>query len=292
MPLSETCALAPLDRIVFDGDAVRIGAFRCAPGDPRFRDSGPARNFCFVFPRTAVTIQHGGQRPFVADPTIVTFYNRDQEYRRGPISEEGDRCEWFGVAADIVRDAVRERDPAAAEHAGRLLRFSHTASDANTYLRQRLLFTAVCNGSVPDPLYVEESVVELLDRLLARAYGAPCVPRAASARQCDLVDAITQVLTRRFADPLTIRAIVGRTGGSIYHACRLFRRITGATLHGYRNQLRLRAAMEPVAEGRDDLTAVALNLGFGSHSHFTAAFRRAFGVTPSVVRARARGKAR
>jgi AraC-like DNA-binding protein len=33
-----------------------------------------------------------------------------------------------------------------------------------------------------------------------------------------------------------------------------------------------------------DLTTLALNLGFSSHSHFSAVFRRAFGLTPSQFR--------
>jgi AraC family transcriptional regulator len=35
---------------------------------------------------------------------------------------------------------------------------------------------------------------------------------------------------------------------------------------------------------RDDLAAVALDVGFASHSHFTDAFRREFGRAPSEVR--------
>jgi AraC-like DNA-binding protein len=31
----------------------------------------------------------------------------------------------------------------------------------------------------------------------------------------------------------------------------------------------------------DDLTRLSLDLGFSSHSHFTAAFRQAYGRTPA-----------
>jgi len=55
-------------------------------------------------------------------------------------------------------------------------------------------------------------------------------------------------------------------------------------LHAYRNQLRLRAALESLAERHADLTGIALDLGFSSHSHFTETFRRTFGRTPSSVR--------
>ena len=55
-------------------------------------------------------------------------------------------------------------------------------------------------------------------------------------------------------------------------------------LHRYLTRLRLRAALERLAGGANDLTALALDLGFSSHSHFADAFRREFGRTPSAVR--------
>ena len=36
-------------------------------------------------------------------------------------------------------------------------------------------------------------------------------------------------------------------------------------------------------QGERTLSALALDLGFSSHSHFTTAFRRHFGVTPTQV---------
>jgi len=39
-----------------------------------------------------------------------------------------------------------------------------------------------------------------------------------------------------------------------------------------------------LAEGNGDLTGLALELGFSSHSHLTDAFRHAFGVPPSEYR--------
>jgi AraC-like DNA-binding protein len=41
---------------------------------------------------------------------------------------------------------------------------------------------------------------------------------------------------------------------------------------------------------RDDLTLLALDCGFSSHSHFSAAFSRAFGITPSRLRRQLRGE--
>src|SRR5581483_112857 len=60
------------DVIVFESGLVRIGAFRCDRGYPGFHDTGPASHDCFVFPRTAVQIEHEHAPPFVANPNVVT----------------------------------------------------------------------------------------------------------------------------------------------------------------------------------------------------------------------------
>ena len=54
-------------------------------------------------------------------------------------------------------------------------------------------------------------------------------------------------------------------------------------LHAYLTQLRLARALTELPHA-DDLTGLALELGFSSHSHFSARFRRAFGVSPSRFR--------
>jgi len=40
--------------------------------------------------------------------------------------------------------------------------------------------------------------------------------------------------------------------------------------------LRLRAVLEQLTEQETDLTTLALDLGFGSHSHFSDAFRPSY----------------
>jgi len=49
-------------------------------------------------------------------------------------------------------------------------------------------------------------------------------------------------------------------------------------------RLRLARALDVIG-GYEDLTALGLDLGFSSHSHFTAAFRETYGRTPSQFRA-------
>jgi AraC-like DNA-binding protein len=275
---------ADVDHVVFSTDCVTIGAFRCAADHPSFRNSGPIQNDCFVFPRTAVVIQHDHERPFVADPTMITLYNRRQQYERRAVSADGDRCDWFAVSTDLLRAALVDRDPAASDDE-RPMRFAHAPADAATYLAQRRVFLDASAAPDAEPLDVEERVVDLLDRVLSLAYGArarsskPRLPRAA-----DLADAAKQWVAPRVAERLTLTGIAAALGVSVFHLCRSFRRATGLTLHAYRDEVRLRTALERLEQGERDLTRLALDLGYSSHSHFSAAFRRSFGRPPSDAR--------
>ena len=71
---------------------------------------------------------------------------------------------------------------------------------------------------------------------------------------------------------------------SPFHLARLFRRESGLTIHQYRHRLRLRAALTRIADGATNLSSLALELGFSSHSHLTDAFRVAFGMPPGECR--------
>jgi AraC-like DNA-binding protein len=266
---------------VFESPLVRIGAFRCHPGHPAFHDSGPARHYCFVFPRTAVEIQHEHERAFVANPNVVTFYNRGQQYRRNAVSATGDRCDWFGVDADVVRDVVRGVDRSVDDRPERPFPFTHGLSDARSYLLQRQLFERVTADAPAEPFGIEEMVVHLLERVVRPASNSPQCP---APGQRGAIHHVETILSSRWQDDLHLSAIAREVRMSVYHLCRTFRRATGRTMHQYRCQLRLRSCLETLRESDRGLVDIALEAGFANHSHFTAAFRQEFGQTPSAFR--------
>jgi AraC-like DNA-binding protein len=276
---------AAVDRVVFSTECVTIGAFRCAARHPSFRNSGPIRDDCFVFPRTTVFIQHDNARAFIADPTVITLYNRRQEYERRLVCADGDRCDWFAVSRDLLRAALMDRDPSAAE-AERPIRFTHARADAATYLEQRRLFIDASDPRGTDVLDVEERVVALLDRVLNLAYNGrqPGLrgPRLPSASE--LADAAKAWIAPRVARHLTLASIARAIDCSAFHLCRSFRRATGLTMRAYRDDVRLRLALERLGHGERDLSRLALDLGYCSHSHFTAAFHRSFAIPPAAAR--------
>jgi AraC-like DNA-binding protein len=276
--------LHAVDRVLHRSPAVAVGAFRCPCSHPLFADSGPIENDVFVFPRARVYIAHEGGRRFAADPSVVTLYNRGQLYARGAI-DDADHSDYFAVDRALALEVARERDPHVGE---RPFRFDHAPSAPRVYLRQRALFERLARGEAMDAIEVEEAVLDLLGAVLDGTYAARGRRTAAPEDHDapDVVRAARIAIGARFTSDLTLADVARSVGTSRSRLCRAFRRATGTTLHAYREQLRLRAALAALGTPRGDLTELALELGYSSHSHFTANFRRAFGVTPSAARKR------
>jgi AraC-like DNA-binding protein len=77
-------------------------------------------------------------------------------------------------------------------------------------------------------------------------------------------------------------------GVSPVHLTEVFRQVEGTPFCRYALKQRLERAVRLLPGYGGDLSALALELDFASHSHFTTAFRRAFDCTPAAFRERAR----
>jgi len=84
--------------------------------------------------------------------------------------------------------------------------------------------------------------------------------------------------------PWTLNDVADAACCSLFHLARSFRKHTGLSLHGYRQRLRLAAALQRLEEGERDIAALAHELGYSSQSHLGAAFVRGLGVTPAQAR--------
>jgi AraC-like DNA-binding protein len=120
--------------------------------------------------------------------------------------------------------------------------------------------------------------------LAQRALG-PRTSHAAGASfgQQRLVDRVKLVLAGDLARRWTLDEIAAEVGGSPVYLTQVFQRVEGVPLYRYQMRLRLARALDLIDQ-YDDLSALSLNLGFSSHSHFSAAFRQAYGRSPTAFR--------
>ena len=270
--------LRPTERLLYAGDTVCIGTFSCCSDDPQFDEESPSTAHCIVFARTAVWIHHEGGRRFVADPTVVTFHNRGRLYRRWRVADPRDRCDWIAYSDDVLEEAVTPIGP-ARQHP---LWFPREWAPVGslTYARQRRLFERAGAG-VADAAEIEEQAVLLLDRALEDAAGAVARWSLRPARGFDAVQQVRAIIARTPSRIPPLRSLAAVAEMTPFQLCRAFSRVCGETMTAYRLRLRLLLSLERLRAG-DAITDVALAHGFSSHSHFTAAFRRLFGVPPSA----------
>jgi AraC-like DNA-binding protein len=276
----------PLDRVIYKGPTAQVGSFACAVNDPRFRDSGPTENHIVVFPRSGVWIHHAGSRAFVADPHVVTIYNRGQEYTRGSLSAEGDRSDWFAVAPEVAFEIARAFNVRCDDYPERPFAREFAECTSGLYLRQRRLFLRLRRGDV-DALEAEERIISLVADVIASAHDdrrRRRKPNAIREAHLDLVERARAQIVAHVTRHDSVSSIAARLGTSPFHLCRVFRAGAGQTLHDYRLELRLRMLLERLAEPIAPISRVAMELGFSSHSHLTATLRHRLGTTPSALR--------
>ena len=116
--------------------------------------------------------------------------------------------------------------------------------------------------------------------------GIAAALKAAAAPPHSKIEHAKFVLSQELRRPVSIRNIAADVGLSMYYLSKVFRDATGYSMTQYRQQLRLRIAFERIATA-DSLYEIANDLGFADQSHFTRAFRRAFGAAPGAFRRRA-----
>jgi AraC family transcriptional regulator len=263
-------------RTLFRSPLLRIGEFRCPPGAEAWsRVNWIGGEAHVVFPRTSVRIQQLGREPVLSSRNLVLTYAPGQLYRRELHAASGDDCVFVALA------------PAALDDLGgpQALAFVHAPLPPGEFLVQHDLVRRVEAGTA-DALDVEETLASLLLRVVRRGVARPQRTRRAATRVVHrrLAEDAKALLHERYREPLALAELGRALHVSPFHLARVFREHTGFSVHGYRQQLRLRAAVEQLATDRVELAQLACDLGFASHSHLTDAFRRAFGLPPSALR--------
>ena len=130
-----------------------------------------------------------------------------------------------------------------------------------------------------DGVTADDLVLELLTAALQ---WRPSRERVSPATR-RLVGRAKEYLQAHLTGDVHLTKVASAVDASPAYLTHAFRRVEGVPLHAYLVQLRLARALVELPHA-ENLTDLALTLGFSSHSHFTSAFRAAFGCTPSAFR--------
>ena len=230
-----------------------------------------------VFPYRGVYVRHLGTDQAVAEANQVLFFNAAEGYRVGHPVSGGDASLTVVVSEEILRELAPRalvQDGAALAFRQQRLRIDPRTQALVALLRHSL------RENIAEPLEAEGLTLTLAQRALG-----PRTSHAAGAsvgRQ-RLVDRVKLALAADLARRWTLDEIAAEVRGSPVYLTQIFQQVEGVPLYRYQLRLRLARALDLLAQ-YDDLTALGLDLGFSSHSHFSAAFREAYGRSPSEFR--------
>jgi AraC family transcriptional regulator len=230
-----------------------------------------------VFPYRGVYIRHVGQDQTVAEANQVLFFSAYQGYGVSHPVAGGDGS----LSLLIGEPQLHELAPRAllADEPGLIFRPLRLRIDARTQALTALLRHSL-RQRIAEPLEAESLALTLVQRALG--------PRTAhhaggSAGRQRLVDRAKLALASNLARRWTLADIAAEVRVSPVYLTQVFQQVEGLPLYRYQLRLRLARALDLLAE-YDDLTALSLELGFSSHSHFSAAFRQMYGQSPSSFR--------
>ena len=236
-----------------------------------------------VFPYRGVYVRHLAEDQAVAEANQVLFFNAHESYRISHPVAGGDAS----LTLVIGESQLGELAPRAYLRSSAKLAFrrQRLRIDARAQALVALLRHSLCHG-IAETLEAESLALTLVQRALG-----PRTSHAAGAsfgRQ-RLVDRVKLVLAGDLARRWSLADIAAELRCSPVYLTQVFQQVEGLPLYRYQLRLRLARALDLLPQYHD-LTTLALDLGFSSHSHFSAAFRAAYGRSPSEFRHSAVGR--
>lgn len=274
----------------FAGGDVFTSEFRLLATDPRWsaRNQTTDDAVLIAFPRTPVAIEHERRPEVIADSLSAVVYAPGQRYRRRLIAATGDDCTVVAVTGQVAAEAAADAVAGAARvRAGdESLSFpfvaAHVSRDA--LLAVQSIRARVAAGTPVEVDQVRERLLAVVGEVITNGYLDAC--RTATVRAStlavhrEIVAAVRERIARDPAESPSLEDVARDVNASAFHLARVFRRMTGTSIHAYRNELRVRASLAPIADGLR-LADVAQTVGFASHAHLTDRFRRTFGLSPA-----------
>lgn len=235
-------------------------------------------DFQVALPYRGILVWHVGPTAVVGDANQVLFVRGGESYRLSHPRASGYSELVITPEVSVLAEVAHGNGSRLSSHPLFMRRRCRAAPRLQS-LRARLLHSAL-GSAERDRLASEELVLAILRSAFE---GGAANGRLTSAGTERLIRRTKEFLEAELENPVRLADAARAVGASPAYLTDVFRRVEGTSLHQYLIQLRLAHALVELPHA-DDLTALALEIGFSSHSHFSAAFRRSFGCTPSEFR--------
>lgn len=270
---------------LYSSERIAIAQYDCnhSPSDRVVEEASDADEFVFVL--RGVYGKQCSDGNLAIDPTRVAVFRKAQPFSITHPAAGGDRSIILAFdPADLCTAFAAEPDARGTALRGVPATLATTPS---LLIDAGRLFRALRAAPI-DELQVEELAYRILDSLTVTAARTAPLRTASGPNPSRVLD-VAAVLSSRYCERISIDEIARTLGVSPFHLCRSFRVASGTTIHRYLTVLRMTEAVRRLWDYRMNLTDLALDLGYSSHSHFSSTFRGFFGTTPGkLIAAQAR----
>jgi AraC-like DNA-binding protein len=265
-------------KALFQNDWLQISLFEARPTSDACGDVERQSLNAIVLPLSGVFSKHDrpGQH-VIGTPSHAVFFGADKPYRIGFPGGIGDRAITLRFADELVPEYL---DPSGDRHCPA----PHGLLPPGAMVLRNFLLRQLQHGNA-DEFEIETLGLDLLNMALCAVRSADLRrPRPAEARRMTAVARVKEAVALAPAARWSVAKLAKTANMSPFHLCRTFRQIAGTSVYDYVLRERLAHALHAVLERSADLTTIAFDAGFASHSHFTARFRQLFGSTPNDMR--------
>ncbi|RCW28011.1 AraC family transcriptional regulator [Ciceribacter lividus] len=264
--------------LLLETDSVAVRDVICDGACREMGEEERASQTCLVFPYRGVFVRRIGDEDVVAEPNQVLLFNRDEAYRVSHPVAGGDACLSVAMPEALLAELVPDT------HCTKVPAFAFDRQKLQIDARAQALVALLRHGlatRAAEMLEGETLALTLVRRAVGRrSVGVSSSSYSSSYGRRKLADRAKLVLSSDLARRWTLGEIAAETGVSPVYLTQVFQQVEGVPLYRYQLRLRLAKALDLLGD-YDDLTALGLELGFSSHSHFSAAFRQAYGRTPA-----------
>lgn len=137
-------------------------------------------------------------------------------------------------------------------------------------------------------IFLESKTLELLYLLADQCGGESNEALEISKADKRCLREARSILNANLVDPPSLAELSRQCGLNEYKLKKNFKALYGTTVYGHVNEQRMELAREFLAEGRMNVNEAGWAVGYSNVSHFIAAFRKRFGISPGAFKREAR----
>ena len=264
-------------KTLFEGETLQIGLFEARPISDACGDVERQNLNAIALPISGVFSKHDAPgRHVIGTPSHAVFFAADAPYRIGFPGGIGDRAITLRFGEDLAPEQFSRSDGETLTSQGLL--------PARAMMLRNLLWTRLERAEA-DEFEAETLGLDLLNMALKSVRsGNPALRSQTQTRRRRALERVKEAVALAPSRKWNVANLADIANLSPFHLCHVFRDHVGTSIYDYVLHERLAQTLDAVLDCGDDLTAIALDAGFASHSHFTARFRSFFGCTPAALR--------